>query len=107
MTNDFRIALTTISTLDEAKVLSNAIIEQKLATCVNTLNIANSCYSWEGEINNSPEMLLSIKTTKHLIPAIIKFLDANHPYQTYFFSVLCPESINQTYFDWLLTNIKK
>ncbi len=107
MSTEFRIALTTIGSLEEAKLLSTAIIEKKLATCVNTLKIENSCYPWEGKVNNGEEMLLTIKTTKHLISEISDFLDQHHPYKTYFFTVLTPESINHTYFEWLLTNIKK
>ena len=57
--------LTTVATAAEANSLAQALVERKLAACVQSFPVT-SCYFWDGKINNDAEILLFIKTRREL-----------------------------------------
>jgi periplasmic divalent cation tolerance protein len=59
---DKRIVLSTAGDKQEAKDIAWALIERRQAACVNVVPI-ESVFRWKGEIEESPEFLLIIKTT--------------------------------------------
>lgn len=78
---EFGIALTTVATPDDARRLTDGLLDQRLAACVQALPI-QSAYRWKGAIQREPETLLLIKTRAALYPAVEAFLRAHHPYET-------------------------
>lgn len=51
---------------DDAAVIARALVEQKLAACVNIVRNIRSIYSWQGKIEDDAEVLMIVKTqTKH------------------------------------------
>ena len=54
--------LTTTDSLEEAQTIASALVERKLAACVQISSIG-SVYTWEGETQNDREHRLLIKTT--------------------------------------------
>jgi len=60
-TNDFSIILTTCADSDKAQPIINALLNEKLASCVQVMPI-NSHYIWEGAVQHEDEVLLIIKT---------------------------------------------
>lgn len=67
---------------DAADALAHALIERRLAACVNLLSGMRSLYRWEGHIAEENEVVLIIKTTGAKTEALKAFLDAEHPYDT-------------------------
>jgi len=49
----FRIVLTTASSHDEAKRIAKALVEGRLAACVNLVGGVESIYRWQGESGRS------------------------------------------------------
>ena len=60
---DKRIVLTTAGSLEEARKLAHALVERRLAACVNIVPQIESVYRWQGKVENATEWLLLIKTT--------------------------------------------
>ena len=60
---DIIAVLTTTDSLAEAQAIASALVERKLAACVQISNI-ESFYSWEGATQNDREHRLLIKTTR-------------------------------------------
>ena len=59
--SDFRIVLVTCADLPEARKIARAVVEKKLAACVNILTIpVESIYSWKGKIESTSEHQLLI-----------------------------------------------
>jgi periplasmic divalent cation tolerance protein len=60
--NDKKIVLTSCGIKEEAEDIAFALVERKLAACVNIVAV-NSIFRWKNEIESNPEFLLIIKTT--------------------------------------------
>ena len=60
---DKRIVLTTAGSQEEARKIAQALVERRLAACVNILGPMESVYRWQGKVESAPEYLLVIKTT--------------------------------------------
>ena len=66
---------------DAAPGLARALVEERLAACVNVLPGARSVYSWKGAVCDDGESLLLIKTTADRAAAVAARLLALHPYE--------------------------
>ena len=64
-----------------AERLAETLVEQGLAACVNFSAPITSVYRWQGKIEQSDEIQLSIKTTKARYQACESALRAIHPYE--------------------------
>jgi periplasmic divalent cation tolerance protein len=71
---------TAIDDEDKADELAAAIVERKLAACVQRLPI-QSVYRWKGEIESSGEFLLMAKTRAALAGRLTDFVRERHPYE--------------------------
>lgn len=65
-----------------ANTIALALIEEKLAACVNRLPQVQSIYRWQGAIESVSEIPLLIKSTASVYPALEKRLLELHPYET-------------------------
>ena len=70
MTGETIVVLTTCGNDEDASTLARALIERRLAACVNAVSRVASTYRWKGEIQQDQETLLIIKTTKARLPAL-------------------------------------
>lgn len=76
-------ALLVLSTApDEASArrIARALLEARVAACVNLLPGVASTYWWQGRIEEAPEWLLLIKSTRARLPALQATLREAHPY---------------------------
>ena len=60
----YLLCLVTIDDPAKAAEIAKALVEKKLAACVNILPEIRSIYQWKGEICDDSERLLLIKTTE-------------------------------------------
>ena len=58
MNVEYIIVLITCPNQEVSQQIANALLEQKLAACVNMMTPVTSLYTWEGEIARDKEMLL-------------------------------------------------
>lgn len=65
----------------EALSAARALVESRLAACVNIDENVTSVYRWEGEIQEEKEVALSAKTTKENVAKTIAALKSLHSYQ--------------------------
>ena len=81
MDNPACIVMTTASTEDEAEALAVAIVEARLAACVQVERV-RSFYVWQEKLHREPEWLLLIKTLAARYPALEAFIRERHSYET-------------------------
>jgi periplasmic divalent cation tolerance protein len=65
---------------DEARELATAIVEERLAACINIVPRIDSVYWWDDKIETDSESLMIIKTTAGRIEELIEYIEENHPY---------------------------
>src|ERR1700674_4916715 len=58
---DKRIVLTTAGSVDEARRIAEALVDRKLAGCVNIVPKILSIYRWRGKVEDAEEWMLIIK----------------------------------------------
>jgi periplasmic divalent cation tolerance protein len=80
--NRFSLVLVTAPSLKVARQLAGAILQKRLAACVNLVPQIESHYWWQGRLERGNEILLLVKTTKTKLPALEKLILAEHPYDT-------------------------
>jgi periplasmic divalent cation tolerance protein len=93
---------TTWASTVEAERAGKAIVERRLAACVNILPGMISHYRWEGKVERGEEAVMIIKTRASLASAVEAAVKELHSYTTPAILVLPLESVEQTYFGWLM-----
>lgn len=78
---DFILVFVTTGSEAEAEKIARALVEERLAACVNILNPIRSIYRWEGKITDDREWLLLIKTRADHVSAVAARVQALHSYQ--------------------------
>ena len=72
---------TTVATLSDAQRLGRAILERRLAACVQIEEGLTSLYRWEGRDCEDPEVRLTIKTLPACVEPLQALFAQVHPYQ--------------------------
>jgi periplasmic divalent cation tolerance protein len=81
MPTDHLVALCTCPDRDTALRIAEALVERRLAACVNVIPGVTSVYQWEGRCERGEEHLLLIKTGAALYPALEEAIRALHSYE--------------------------
>ncbi|MEO0313853.1 MAG: hypothetical protein RI928_309 [Pseudomonadota bacterium] len=75
------IVMTHMPDAESAEVLAGALVETRLAACVNLSPTVKSVYRWQGKIERANEVTLTIKTTQGHYTALEAAIRAAHPYE--------------------------
>jgi periplasmic divalent cation tolerance protein len=75
------LVLTNLPDRTAAEMLANALIEARLAACVNILPPCRSVYRWQGAVEAADEVPLLIKTSEARYAALETAIRALHPYE--------------------------
>ena len=78
-----------------------AIVEARLAACVNVLGEMRSTYRWAGRVETATERQLVIKTVAERVPALEARLRTLHPYEVPEFLVISTAGGSDAYVAWL------
>jgi periplasmic divalent cation tolerance protein len=98
---------TTYPSIVEAEEAGRALVEHRLAACVNILPGMISHYRWQGAIERAEETVMLIKTRASLAEAVRAWVKDKHSYETPAILVLPIESVDQTYLAWLMAETDK
>jgi periplasmic divalent cation tolerance protein len=93
---------TTYPSLVEAERIGKAVLEQRLAACVNILPGMISHYWWQGAIERGEEVVMIIKTRASLAEGVRAAVKALHSYTTPAILVLPIEDGEPGYLQWLM-----
>lgn len=101
------ICLVTCPSPEVGSTLAKALVDQRLAACVQVLPPMRSVYRWKGEVCVDEEVLLLIKTTAHLTDEVRKVVEENHPYEVPEFVTIEASDCSEKYGSWLLANVRE
>ena len=95
------VVLSTADSEETAASLANALVEQRLAACVNILPKVRSIYHWQGKVEDTSEWMLVIKSRRDLFDKLRAEIVRLHSYEV-------PEVIaipivdgSEPYLDWI------
>ena len=97
---EFCFVYSTFPDTESAQKAARAVVERKLAACVNVYPPMTSFYSWQGKLEDGAEVSTFIKTRRELVEEVIATVRGLHPYTTPCFLVLPIEGGNSDYLDW-------
>jgi len=75
------VVLSTCGSPEEAKRLAHALVEKRLAACVNIVPGVRSVYHWKDGIEEEEEVLLVIKTSRLLLSDLRSEIERLHSYE--------------------------
>src|SRR6266576_3998849 len=93
---------TTYPSLVEAERIGKAVLERRLAACVNILPGMISHYWWQGKIERGEEVVMIIKTRASLAEGVRAAVKELHSYTTPAILVLPIEGGEPGYIEWLM-----
>lgn len=85
-----------------AERIASALVEARLAACVQRLPGVRSTYRWDGRVEQADEHLLLIKTAAARIPAVFERVRSMHPYDVPELLALDVRDATPAYLDWVL-----
>jgi len=88
-----------------AQALARALVDERLAACVNRVPGVRSTYRWQGEVIDDGEELLLIKTTAARLPALKARLPQLHPYEVPELVAVPVADGHDAYLDWVRAQI--
>jgi periplasmic divalent cation tolerance protein len=103
---DKRIVLSTTGSQEEARKIAHALVDQKIAACVNIVPSVESVYRWEGKVETAQECLLIIKTIEPACERLRKTLRELHSYEVPECVVLGIQDGNPAYLKWIGESVR-
>src|SRR5215813_15364143 len=80
MADTILLALSTFPDAEIARRISNQLVSERFAACVNILPSVESIYRWKGKIESANEILVLFKISEDRQPALQDKLRSLHPY---------------------------
>ena len=71
----------TASNREEAERLADAMVEARVAACVNILGAIRSVYRWSGKVERGDEVVMIAKTTRDVYPQLEQLVRERHSYE--------------------------
>jgi len=86
---------------ETARRIARALVENRLAACVNRHGPVRSTYRWQDAVEEVGEVALVIKTTRERYPALEAAIRQMHPYELPEIVVIPIETGFAPYFHWV------
>ena len=96
------LVLVTCASAVEARRIARALVEARLAACVNILpGTVTSIYRWKGKVESAQERQLLIKTSRKRLAKLQATVERLHSYEVPEFSALAIAAGSRAYLAWL------
>jgi periplasmic divalent cation tolerance protein len=100
-----KIVLTTAGSHEEAKEIAHALVERRLAACVNIVGSVDSVYRWKDEIESAQEWMLIIKTTAGAFEGVRDAIRELHSYELPECVQISIEAGSELFLKWISENV--
>jgi periplasmic divalent cation tolerance protein len=90
---------------ERARAIATAVVEGRLAACVNILGPVESIYRWQGKVEEDGDALLVIKTTRAAVEPLARALDVLHPYENFELVALEVAAGSPPYLRWITESV--
>jgi len=100
------LVLITAKNKNEARNIAKALLNKRLAACVNILDKVESLFWWKGKIDSAFEAMLIVKSKGEKLPKIIKMVKSLHSYSVPEIIALPVSSGFKPYLEWINESIR-
>jgi len=97
------LVLTNLPDRAAAEKLAEALIQKRVAACVNIMAPCRSVYRWKGAVQHAEEYPVLIKTTRERYAALEAAIREAHPYELPEIVAVPIERGLPAYLDWVAT----
>lgn len=97
----YAVVFITASSETEARRISNVLLTQRKAACVNIISTVNSSFWWQGKLESALESLLIVKTKASLVNEVVALVKENHSYTVPEIIALPVLAGNPHYLEWI------
>jgi periplasmic divalent cation tolerance protein len=104
---DALLVLTTVSSEEQAAKLARALVERRLAACVNIVPGVRSLYRFKGLLEDDREQLLLMKTTRERYDALAAAISELHPYEVPELLAVRVERGAASYLGWVAESLSE
>lgn len=102
---EFIAAQTTVNSAAGAEQLAAAVVDSRLAACVQISEVT-SVYRWAGAVEKSSEQLLTLKTTARALPQLSRLIEREHPYDEPELIALPITGGSESYLTWIRESVQ-
>ena len=95
---------TTFGSQKDAQVVGARLVGERLAACAQVVPGLTSIYTWEGQMRSDSEVLLILKTSEQVWPALRDRLAELHPYDTPEIIAMQVDQASFPYANWVREN---
>jgi periplasmic divalent cation tolerance protein len=99
--SEFLSVYITAPSRDVAETIGRALVEERLAVCVNIIAGMRSIYRWEGKVEAANEVVVIAKSCAARFKELAKRVTELHPYDCPCIVAWPIEASYQPYLDWL------
>lgn len=96
---------TTYPDMESAKSIGQALVEARLAACVNIYPAVESIYRWEGVVETTREVVMIIKTRTSVADEVGLFVRSRHRYECPCVVVLPVAGGAAEYLAWIMSGV--
>ena len=107
MMEEYIQVFTTTEKKEDAVKIAKALIEKRLAGCIQIVGPIVSTYWWKGNVEIAEEWSCFIKSKKILYEELEKAIKEIHPYETPEIIAMAIVSGSKDYLEWLSSELKK
>lgn len=104
--SEFLQVQTTTGSRADGEAIARALVEQRLAACVQVIGPIHSTYWWEGAVETAEEYLCLVKSNREAYPALEAAIQELHPYEVPELVALPIETGSRAYLSWLQAELR-
>jgi periplasmic divalent cation tolerance protein len=101
-TSESYVVLVTVPDEETGIRIARAIVQERLAACVNLIHGVRSVFRWEGEVCDEDEKLLLIKTSRERFSELARRTRSLHPYDVPEIIAVGIDNGDSDYLSWII-----
>jgi periplasmic divalent cation tolerance protein len=101
----FSIVSVTVEDVKQAQKLSQILLKSKLCACIHIVPQISSMYWWQGQIKETSESWMIIKTHQSKMRDLLDLIVKNHSYDVPEVLEIKPAQGSSKYLDWILSSV--
>jgi periplasmic divalent cation tolerance protein len=103
--NEYVQVLTTAGSAEEAERIVAALLDGRLAACVQTIGPISSSYRWQGGLERAQEWQCVAKTERSLYPQVEAAIRSVHSYEEPEILAMPVIAGSQGYLEWISASV--